>query len=157
MIATAMKTDVTPHEFRRAVYSTLCLSFPGLLAITCWIFGLKGALEVVGSIPLQIMAGYVVMALVIERVAVPHRAQFHYFCFGIPFAVLLFISGLFAGSAVSMLLYPSVELFVNIIWVLVMGSIIGALPAAIFGLIGTCILRKVRNGTPPDGLHPGRP
>ena len=149
--------DITPKEFRQAIYSVLCLSLPGLLAITTWIFGLKEALKIPGSIPIQIIAGYVAMVVVIECVAVPHRAQFHSFCVGIPFAVLVFVSGLFAGSAISMLLYPSVELFVNIIWLLIVGSLFGVFPAAVFGMIGTCILRKVRNVTPQTELHLERP
>lgn len=149
--------DVTPKEFRRAVYFTLCLSFPGLLAVTSSIFGLKGALEIASLIPVPIVVGYVTMVLVIERVAVPHRDQFYFFCVGVPFAVLLFISGLFAGSVVSLLLYPSVGLFIDLIWVLFLGSLLGALPAAVFGVIGTCILRKARNGSPPTELHLTQP
>lgn len=139
--------DVTPKEFRRAVYGTLCLSLPGMLAITSWIFGLKAALKLASRIPVQILAGYVAMVFVIERVAVPHRAQFHHFSVGIPFAVPVFISGVLAGSAVSMLVHPDVNLLPNVIWLFFWVSLFGALPAAVFGMIGTCILRKVRKKT----------
>ena len=149
--------DVTPKEFRRAVYCTLCLSLPGLLAITSSIFGLKEALKLAGSIPVQIIVGYVAMMFVIERVAVPHRAQFHFFCVGVPFAVLLFISGVLAGSAVSMLVYREVKLIPWLFGLFFLISLFGALPAAVFGMIGTCILRKVRNVTPPSELHLKRP
>jgi len=149
--------DITPNEFRRAVYSNLCLSFPGLLAIMSATFDLKSALEIAAAIPVQIIVGYVTMVLIIERVAVPHRDQFQFFCVGVPFAVFLFISGLFAGSALSMILDPSVGLFVDLIWVLLLGSLVGALPAAVFGMIATCMLRKVRNGNPPTEHHLTQP
>lgn len=149
--------DVTPKEFRRAAFATLCLSLLGLLAITSWIFGVKEALKLAGSIPVEIVAGYVVMVLVIERVAVPHRAEFHHFCVGIPFAVPLFISGVLGGSVASLLVHPDVNLLPNVIWLCFWISLIGALPAAAFGLIGTCILRKVRKERPAGELHLNRP
>lgn len=149
--------DVTSKEFRRAAYGTLCLSLPGMLAITSWIFGLKEALELASSIPFQILAGYVAMVFVIEGAAVPHRAQFHHFCVGIPFAVPVFISGVLAGSVASILVHPDVNQLPNIVWRFVWVSLFGALPAAVFGMIGTCILRKIRRANPPGGLHLQQP
>ncbi|HEY1120322.1 MAG TPA: hypothetical protein VGE67_01925 [Haloferula sp.] len=119
--------------------------------------GLKEAIKLAGSIPVQIMVGYMAMVLVIERVAVPHRDQFHYFCVGIPFAVFVFISGVLAGSMASVFVYADVKLLPDFIWLCFWIILFGALPAAAFGVIATCLLRKVRNASQPIELHLKRP
>ena len=148
-----MNLKVTPGIFRRAVYPTLCLSLPGLLAVCIPMFGLKEALKLAASYPIQIAVGYAVMILVIELVGIPRRTRLHHFGSGILFAIFLFIVGAFSGSASSMLVYRDFDFISYVIGPLFWMGFYGVLPAAAFGLIGTAILRMTSKAMPSRTPH----
>lgn len=155
-----MNPILTPKEFRRAAHLALGFSFPGLL-LACWLLlGPSEALKVVASCPVQIAVGYVAMALIIERPGISFRYELCGYGAGAVFGIFLFLAGVFFGSASSMILYWEFETRSMVGWVL--GSLywmgmFGILPAAFFGLIGTGILRRIRQTSPPKKFYFQRP
>jgi hypothetical protein len=152
-----MNVNVTPGKFRKAVYPTLCLSLPGLLAVCIPIFGMKDALKLAASYTIQIAVGYLAMILVIEFVGLPRRARLHHFGAGILFAIFLFIAGVLSGSASSMLVYRDFDFISYVIGPLFWMGIYGILPATAFGLIGTGFLRMTCKEDRTDALRLKRP
>jgi hypothetical protein len=144
-----MKTNVTPAAFRRAVYSTLCLSLPGLIGVCSLLGGVNDALKLAASYPIQIAVGYAAMVLFIEFVGIPRRAWLQHFGAGILFAIFLFIAGVLSGSASSMLVYRDFDFVSYVIGPLFWMGFYGVLPAALFGVIGTGILRMTHKATWP--------
>ena len=142
-----MNVNLTPGTFRRAVYPTLVLSLPGLMAICCAILGLRNALHIAASYQVQIAVGYAVMVLVIETLGMSHRCQLLGYGMGGVFGVFLFLTGVLGGSISSMLLYEDFNsryVLGPLFWM----GFYGVLPAAAFGLIGTSILRRISDATP---------
>jgi len=133
--------NVTPGQFRKAIYITLGLSFPGLVGICSLIFGFSNALQLVVYYPVQIVAGYVAMVLPIERWAIPCRAQLRHFRAGIPFAIVLSVIGVVVGCAASVFAPTGFDFVSSFIWPAFWMSFFGILPAAVFGVVGTGILR----------------
>jgi len=148
-----MKPNVTPEAFRRAVYPILGLSWFVLLGF----YNPKGALEFIASCPIQISVGCAVMILVIEFVGVPQRARLYHFGAGMLFAFFLFIAGIVSGFSSSMLVDGVFNLKRYVLQPLYFFSFWGVLPAAIFGLIGTAILRSTSKAARPTTLHLKRP
>ncbi|MCW1922206.1 hypothetical protein OKA05_06555 [Luteolibacter arcticus] len=140
--------NVTPSAFRRTIYPTLCLSLPGLVAVCSLFFGLSGALQSSAYYQVQIALGYAAMILVIELVGVPLRTRLWHFWAGIPFSVFLFTVGVFAGCAASMLVYPDVDFVPHVFAPFFLISVYGFLPATVFGVIGTLILRGITPRAP---------
>ena len=149
------ETSVTPAEFRRAVYPTFCLSLM-VLFLPAYGESLEYLLEVITSYPIQIAVGCSVMILVIERVGVPLRAGLKHFGAGILFAFFLYISGVVSVSATSMLVDGHFDLWAYVYVVLFFGTC-GVLPASIFGLIGTGILRRTGKTLPSSEPHKAMP
>jgi hypothetical protein len=136
-----MNVNVTPNDLRRAVYPTLCLSLPGLIGVCTLMLGLKEGLKLAASYPIQIAVGYAAMVLFVEFVGIPRRARLHRFGAGILFAIALFITGVLSGSASSMLVYWDFDFVPYVIGPLFWMGFYGVLPAALFGVIGTGVLR----------------
>ena len=93
------------------------------------------------------------MILVIEFVGIPQRARLHHFGAGMLFAFFLFIAGILSGFASSMLVYGDFDLNRYVFGPLFFFSIYGVLPAAVFGLIGTGILRMTSKARPLSAPH----
>jgi hypothetical protein len=119
--------------------------------------GLKEGLKLVASYPIQIAVGYTAMALFIEFVGIPRRARLNRFGAGILFAIALYVTGVLSGSASSMLIYRDWDFVSYVIGPLFWMGFYGVLPAALFGVIGTGILRKDRKDAPSNTLHTNRP
>jgi hypothetical protein len=151
----AMKTKVTPAAFRKAVYPTFCLSLM-VLFFPAYCEGLGCLLDVITSYSIQIAVGCSVMILVIERVGVPLRAGLNHFGAGILFAFFLYLSGVVSVSAAAMLVAGDFDFRIYVYGVLFLGTW-GVLPASVFGLIGTAILRRTGKTLPSSGLHRATP
>jgi len=134
-----MKIDVTPVAFRWAVYPTFGLSLLVLLA-PAYLGGLKQLLDFITTCSIQIGVGCSVMILVIECVGVPLRAGLNQFGAGILFAFFVYISGVVSVCAAAMFAGGGFDLGSYAFGVLYLGTC-GVLPSAVFGLIGTAILR----------------
>jgi hypothetical protein len=142
-----MKADVTPGAARRAAYPTFCLSLLVLLGFD----GVEGALKLLAAYPVPIAVGCSVMIFVIECVGIPLRAGLNHFGAGILFAFFLYISGVLSVSAAAMLVDGNFDLMNYVYCVLFFGTC-GVLPSALFGLIGTAILRMT--GKPLPSIEP---
>ncbi|RYD64158.1 MAG: hypothetical protein EOP83_10445 [Verrucomicrobiaceae bacterium] len=149
------ETNVTPAEFRRAVYPTFCLSLM-VLFLPAYGESLGNLLEVIMSYPIQIAMGCSVMILVIECVGIPLRAGLNHFGAGILFAFFLYLSGVVSVSAAAMLVDGNFDLWIYLYYVLFFG-ICGVLPASVFGLIGTAMLRSNTRTLPSDVPRRTRP
>jgi len=137
-----MNTKVTPNQFRRAIYPTLFLSLPGLMLVCLILLGPNGGLKLVASFPVQIAAGYLAMILVAETVGISLRDELCGYGAGIFFAIMLFLSGVVFGSASSAILYWKEFELRWVLGALFWMGFYGVLPAAVFGVIGTGLLRK---------------
>jgi hypothetical protein len=147
----AMKANVTPAAFRKAVYSTFGLSLL-VLFLPAYVEGLS----FIASYFIQIAVGCLVMILVIESVGVPLRAGLTHFGAGILFAFFLYISGVVSVAAAAMLVVGDFDFRIYGYGVLFFGTC-GVLPASVFGLIGTGILRTTSRGAPSRGPHKAMP
>ena len=91
------------------------------------------------------------MILIIEAIGVPFRSSLGRNLVAAAFALLLFMSGVFAGSATSMILYGDMDsysyIFKPVYWL----GFYGFLPAVIIGLMGAAILRKIGRSEGGEG------
>jgi uncharacterized membrane protein len=147
---------VTRKAFREAVYAVLILSVVGLWLVCLPIVGSEQTVKFATSWWRQIAAGYAAMILAIEVAGIPLRSELTKFWMGSLFAVALFIVGVFAGSATSMVIYQDYDPFsyivVPVFWLVMLGLI----PALVIGLIGVTVLRYTNKtigeqAVPPDG------
>ena len=156
-IRIAMKTHVTPGAFRRAVYPTLGLSLPGLILVCMLFLGPAQVFKFAAPYAVQIVVGYLAMILVVETLGISLRDELCGYGAGIVFGIVLFLIGVLGGSASSAIVYWKEFDLRWVIGPLFWMGIYGVLPAAVFGLIGTGVLRKIRKETPPRALHPKQP
>ena len=137
--------NVTPRAYRLAVYPALVLSVAGLALVCLPIIGPQYTARWAVSWLPQIAAGYAAMILIIEAVGVRLRSHLIRFGAGALFAICLFIAGVLAGSATSMIVYqdPDPGSYVGkpLFWM----GIYGFIPAMIIGLVGALILRMTSN------------
>ncbi|MEM1083639.1 MAG: hypothetical protein AAGI48_05915 [Verrucomicrobiota bacterium] len=135
---------VTRSSFRKAVYSTLVFSIGGLALVCLPIIGPAYTAKFAGAYWMQIVAGYLAMILLIEVVGVPIRSAFQHYWAGMVFAFCLFIAGVLAGSATSMLLYGERDAHSYIVKPLFWMGIYGFIPAVMIGAIGSGLIRSGR-------------
>lgn len=148
--------NITPKVFRRAVYPILCLSLPGLVVVCSLLLGWRAVLHLTAAYQVQIVLGYAAMVLLIETLGIALRWELCGYGTGGVFGVLLFITGVVGGSASSMLVFGNFDVR-YVIGPLFWMGFYGVLPAAIFGLIGTGVLRMTGKEAPPTKLHLKRP
>jgi len=142
---------VTRKAFRKAVYVALILSVVGLALVCLPIVGLRDTGKFASSWLPQIVAGYVAMILIIEVVGIRLRSELTRFWAGAAFALALFIVGVLAGSATSMIVYRDFDPFSYIVKPLYWLGMYGLIPALIIGCIGAAILRSTSKGTGESG------
>ncbi|MCW1887459.1 hypothetical protein OKA04_22175 [Luteolibacter flavescens] len=143
-----MKTNVTPADFRTAIYPIFGLSLLVLLAPFC-LGGSAAFADFIVACAIPIAVGCSVMILIIECVGIRLRAGLQHFGAGILFAFLLYLSGVVSVSAAALLVGGGFNLLGWIYLVFVFGTC-GVLPASIFGLIGTAMVRLVATMSPPE-------
>jgi hypothetical protein len=144
---------VTRKAFRKAVYVALILSVVGLALVCLPIVGLRDTGKFASSWLPQIVAGYVAMILIIEVVGIRLRSELTRFWAGAAFALALFIVGVLAGSATSMIVYRDFDPFSYIVKPLYWLGMYGLIPALIIGCIGAAILRSTSKGTGESGRN----
>ncbi len=144
---------VTRKAFRKAVYVALILSVVGLALVCLPIVGLRDTGKFASSWLPQIVAGYVAMILIIEVVGIRLRSELTRFRAGAAFALALFIVGVLAGSATSMIVYRDFDPFSYIVKPLYWLGMYGLIPALIIGCIGAAILRSTSKGTGESGRN----
>ncbi len=135
----------TRKAFRKAVYGALLLSVLGLAVVCLLIAGPARTMEWTASASLQIAVGYAAMILSIELAGIRLRSKLTRRWAGALFALLLFIVGVLAGSATSMVLYRDFEAYSYIVKPLFWMGIYGFIPAAMIGCIGSSLLRWTNN------------
>lgn len=136
------KMIVTRLAFRKAVYVALILSFVGLLLVCLPLFGLQQTEKFATEFVPQIAVGYAAMVLMVEVVGIPFRSALTRFWVGGLFAFALFIAGVLAGSAASMVVYKDFDPVAYVLSPLFFLGIYGFFPALIIGFIGVSILRS---------------
>lgn len=130
-----------------AVYPALILSLAGLALVCLPIIGAQNTAKSAISWLPQIAAGYAAMILIIEVVGIRLRSQLTRFGAGALFAFCLFIAGVLAGSASSMVVYQDYDTNSYIVKPLFWMGILGFIPAMIIGLVGALILRATSKKT----------
>ena len=133
--------NVTRKAFRKAVYIALIMSVVGLALVCLPIVGLRYTGEFASSWFPQIVVGYAGMVLMIEFIGVPLRSKLTRFWAGALFALMLFLLGVLAGSATSMVVYQEFDPTSYIVKPLYWLGMYGLIPALAIGFIGTAILR----------------
>jgi len=134
---------VTRKAFRKAVYMSLVLSVFGLALVCLSVVGLRHTGEFAFSLLPQLVAGYAAMILTIEVVGIRLRSQLTRTWAGAAFALALFLAGVVAGSATSMVVYHDFDLFSYIVKPLYWLGLYGLIPALVIGGIGAAILRSI--------------
>jgi len=148
MGAKARKKMIVPRKaFRKAVYLALILSVVGLVLVCLPIVGLKQTVEFASSYFPQLAAGYAAMILIIELVGVPMRSELTRFWTGAFFALALFLVGVIAGSATSMVVYQDFDPQSYIVKPLFWLGMYGMIPATLIGFMGAGILRVISKKT----------
>jgi len=137
-----MNMKVTPEQFRSAFYSALGLSLPGLMLVWFLLLGPVEAFKFAAPYAVQIAVGYLAMILVAETFGISLREELCGYGAGIVFAIVLFLIGVLGGSASSAILHWEEFDLRWVIGPLFWMGFYGVLPAAVFGLIGTSLLRK---------------
>ncbi|QQL44415.1 hypothetical protein [Sulfuriroseicoccus oceanibius] len=132
---------VTRRAFRKAVYAALAISVIGLALVCVPIVGPRSTGEFAVSWLPQILTGYAAMILVIEVVGFPLRSGLTKFWAGALFALAIFLVGVIAGSATSMVVYQDFDPHSYIVKPLYWLGIYGLIPALLIGFIGSAILR----------------
>ena len=139
--------DVTRKAFRKAVYIALILSVVGLALVCLPIVGLRYTGEFASSWFPQIVVGYAGMILMIEVVGIPLRSELTRFWAGALFALVMFLVGVLAGSATSMVVYQDFDPTSYIVKPLYWLGMYGLIPALVIGFIGAAILRSTSKKT----------
>jgi hypothetical protein len=138
---------ITRKAFRIASYVALALSVAGLFLV-CWpIIGLANALKSATSWFPQITVGYLAMILAIEVVGIPLRSELTRFWASGIYAFGLFIVGVLAASATSMIVYQDFDSTSYIVKPLFWLGMYGFIPALIIGFMGAAILRLTSKKT----------
>ena len=143
--------NVTRKAFRKAVYIALILSVVGLALVCLPIVGLRYTGEFASSWFPQIMVGYAGMILMIEVVGIPLRSELTRFWAGALFALVMFLVGVLAGSATSMVVYQDFDPTSYIVKPLYWLGMYGLIPALVIGFIGAAILRSTSKKTGESG------
>jgi hypothetical protein len=147
---------VTRKAFRKAVYISIILSVVGLALVCLPLVGLRDTGKFASAWLPQIVAGYAAMILMIEVVGIHLRSELTRVWAGAAFALALFIVGVLAGSAASMVIYQDFDPVSYVLKPLYWLGMFGLIPALLIGCIGAAILRstskmtgeKVADGTP---------
>ncbi|HKP04323.1 MAG TPA: hypothetical protein VJU77_13300 [Chthoniobacterales bacterium] len=130
--------------FRKAIVWTLGLSLP-MLAVTCvLVLGLRDAIHLVATLPIQIVCGLLITAL-FGWIVAPRwgSACTDRLILAGFFGVLSFLVGVLSGSTVSMFLEQNFDLFAYILKPLFWVGIIGFIPAFVMGIVGAFISRHL--------------
>lgn len=134
---------VTRKAFRKAVYISILLSVVGLALVCLPLVGLRDTGIFASSWLPQIVAGYAAMILLIEGVGIHLRSELARTWAGAAFALVLFMAGVLAGSATSMVVYRDFDPFSYVVKPLYWIGMYGLIPALVIGGIGAAILRVI--------------
>lgn len=143
-----MNPILTAKEFRKAVYSTLVLSLPGILLVSSLLMGPGATLEAVAWLLGLVAAGYLGMILIVETVGIFFRHKLCGYGAGIVFGISLYLAGVISGSASVMIVNQEFDPWF-LVGILYWMGIFGIWPAAFLGMVGTHMMRKIHRKNYP--------
>jgi hypothetical protein len=134
---------ITRTSFRKAAYLTLAISVLVVVGMCMIILGPRYTMKFAAAWSVQIAVAYLAMIGIIEGVGVRFRASLVQSLAGIGFSFLVFMTGIVAGSATTMLLERDMDVHSYVLKPLFWVGFYGFLPAMIIGLRGSAHLRKI--------------